>query len=628
MSGGMPDTRHHSKRCTVIAVGFLSLVFLSLNLGGYDLWAPDEPRFGEVAREMLQSGDWLVPRVNDAPYLEKPPLFFWLIAGVSAPFGDVTETTARIPSVLAAVVTVLATYLLARNLFGPRVALWSAVVLCTNLRFWWQARTTQIDMVLTACLAVALLAFWMRHTTGETRWLVLFYGAIAAGVYAKGPVALLLPLLLILAFYWGRKEKRRSIHAWLGLGAAVALVLLWLIPARLAGSAELGQSAETTIGSNLFRQIVGRVFLGVSKKQPFWYYFEALPLDLAPWTLLLPWSLPWIWKHRKEGEGMRLLLAWVVPAFVVFSLMSGKRALYLLPLYPALAILLARSVLDLMDGNHASWRRRSAYAWAAIMVLLSSAPFVLLQTPYADIWTPAFLTITGACLVSALDTVVHAVKADANRLHVRLAGAIVAVAALAAVVVLPSINPHKSASAFCAPIRQLVADEAKFRLWSLGFSREEYIFYAHRAHTPFLVDDLPIPVSNDLSAEQAAQQLVVVGRGLHRATGGVEIADLGAVTGTELERLQGAASAVFGFARQETGLDEETERTIRGALTDFADDFMGPEPALMIAQSRDWKWLLAMAPRIRECHVLKVDEVGNREVVLIANKSAEALATS
>src|SRR5690606_38065267 len=129
----------------------------------YALWPADEPRFGEVAREILQTGNWLVLHVNGEPYMEKPPLFCWLIAIVSAPFGDVSEFTARMPSIAAALVTVLFTFLITARMTGSRQALMAALVLMTASRFWWQARTAQIDMVLTACLTVAFYAFWRHH---------------------------------------------------------------------------------------------------------------------------------------------------------------------------------------------------------------------------------------------------------------------------------------------------------------------------------------------------------------------------------------------------------------------------------------------------------------------------------
>ena len=160
----------------------VSAVLFSAGIRQYDLWSPDEPRFAQAAREMIQRGDYLAPHVNAQPYMEKPPLLFWLMALCSAPFGDVNEFGARMPSVAAGVATVGLTYLLAlRVLKDTRLALWAAIILMTNLRFWWQARFGQIDMLLTACMTAGLYALWRFDEERDRRWLFLLYGAVAAG---------------------------------------------------------------------------------------------------------------------------------------------------------------------------------------------------------------------------------------------------------------------------------------------------------------------------------------------------------------------------------------------------------------------------------------------------------------
>ena len=193
----------------LLALVVFSGVLFAVDTNQHDLWPPDEPRYAQVAREMLESGDWLTLRVNGEPYLEKPPLFFWAIAIVSAPFGDVNEMTVRIPSILSGIGTVVLTYLIAARLFGRRTAWWTGIILCTTMRFFWQARTAQIDMLLTLYLTLALLAFCIHRDTKQPRWLVVLYGAIAAAIYAKGPVGVLFPLPMVFTFHWGQRDERR-----------------------------------------------------------------------------------------------------------------------------------------------------------------------------------------------------------------------------------------------------------------------------------------------------------------------------------------------------------------------------------------------------------------------------------
>ncbi|MBI2435767.1 MAG: phospholipid carrier-dependent glycosyltransferase [Candidatus Hydrogenedentes bacterium] len=177
-----------------LLLGLSALLSLT-GLGRYGLWPPDEPRYAEVAREMMQSGDYLVPRVNGRLYQEKPPLMFWLVSLASLPTGDVTETTARIPAVLSALGVVLLTYLLARAMYGNTTAFIVGLVLCTTQRFWWEGRVLQLDMLLTFFMTGAMFSLWQWHTQRQPRHLVTLYLCIAGGALTKGPPALIFPVL-------------------------------------------------------------------------------------------------------------------------------------------------------------------------------------------------------------------------------------------------------------------------------------------------------------------------------------------------------------------------------------------------------------------------------------------------
>ena len=178
--------------------------------------------------------------------------------------------------------------------------------------FWWQARFGQVDMMLTACLTVALYSFWVWHKERRTSSLISFYVAIALGVFTKGPPALIFPLLMVLAFYYKKKTDRQNLHLITGISLVLLVVAMWLIPARLAISVENSTTSAGDIGTNLLRQTIGRFFLGVSHANPPWYYILQMPLDLFPWSLFLPWTLPWVWKHRKADEVMRFLMSWTI----------------------------------------------------------------------------------------------------------------------------------------------------------------------------------------------------------------------------------------------------------------------------------------------------------------------------
>ena len=592
-------------------------ILFSANIGGYDLWPADEPRYGQVSREMLRTGDYLAPHINNEPYLEKPPLLFWLIAAVSAPLGDVTEWSARVPSIVAALVVLCLTFLLARQLYGDRVALWAVVILALSVRFWWQARTVQIDMLLTACMTGALLSFWNWHTTRRTLYLLLFYAAIALGLLAKGPPALVFPLLLIVAFYWRRPEDRKQTHWIVGMLAAIAVIAIWMVPARMSVADEVAasQATQAQIGNELQRQILERLFtIGNHAQWPWYYAIETLPVDWLPWTLFAPYMIYYVWKRRREGEEMRLLLAWTIPALIFFSISIGKRAVYILPLFPVIAILFSASILDLMDCARELWRKRTAWAWAVFLSLLAVAPLALLFTEYAKSWNfgmVMFAIVAGLFVVAT----VYAARKGGETLHLYMAAQMLVLLAIFPFVAFPALNPYKSAREITAPIRTLTHAGEVFRLFSIAFSREEYVYYADTFHEPLLTDLIAIelpPSSKDVNVMMLQLDLRST---VSRAARDVPIADLENVTPAEHDALADAMRTAEAGADISPELAEAFHEGLRTATAALDTN----EPAFAFIQAKDYRWLLPLVPALDEYHPLHREGVGSRDVMFLAN---------
>lgn len=617
------STRYH-----IPLLLLLSAVIFLTNLGGYDLWPPDEPRFAQVAQEMLQTGDYLAPRINGQPYTEKPPMLFWMAAAFSAWGGVVTETTARLPLALGGMITVLLTYLLARDLYGARVALWSGLILATTHRFWWQARFGQIDMLLTTFVIASLYCFWRWHKHRHPAALAGFYLAIAAAVLTKGPPGLLFPLFLAIFFYWKQKSERRALHLPAGIGAVAVIACIWLIPARMAISVEQGAGAGDDIASNMFRQTIGRFFLGISHAQWPWFYATHMPMDLLPWALFLPWSLYWVWKHRRDSEEMRLLLSWVVPAFVFFSASIGKRSVYLLPLYPVLAILLSQSILALVDSGRARWRRNTGLVWAVALLILGLAPAILPFTPFREYWQSSFLIVCGGLAVCGVHALYAALRDEGRGIPAGMAAHTAVLVVLCATVIFPAVNPYKSARFFCAPLRALAERGADFDLYSVGFSREEYVYYAKHFHTPVLCELLPLPGMSELPDYQQARLQSKMQRGIQKAVGPVPVADFSSVTDAELKALEAAVrDNLADLSADDNAYIAEYEEAVAKRLRQLFQSLDGAEPAFMMAQEEDWRWILALCPEGVKYHVLKDTNVGSRNVMLLAN-DAGASATA
>jgi len=633
----------------LIAVLVAAFVVLTANLGGYDLWPPDEPRFGQVAREMMQSGNPFALTINGEPYKEKPPFLFWLITLISFPYGDVTESTARVPSALAALLAVFFTYRLALRLYGVRAAVCAGFVLITTALFWWEARSVRTDMLLTGCLSAALYAFWMRHETKSGKWLIAFYASICAAVFAKGPPGVVFPLLLAITFYWGRRDERRALKLHWGLLAIAAVIAIWIIPAYMMAAPSPGAPAQNLgLAENLYRQTIGRFFMGVSKARPPWYYLENLPLNLFPWTLFLPWVIWFTWKRRRENDAMRLLLCWIVPAIIFFSISSGKRAVYLLPLCPAFAILIGYAITALADDPRRAWMRRAVGAiWTVLLIALGvfAIPFGYFAW-FDDILYPdigaywpfeglgvsihydmlrAISVLTAAAFVFAIHAFISTVRKQGRTVHFAMAGHFAGLAVIAAGLLMPEVNQFKGASDFCAPLRNLTEAGTGYRLYSVAFSREEYIFYTKHNHVPFLVDNWPLQAPANVDPAEFIAQQRALGKALRNATETVPIADWSKISDAELEKLRAHSESVFSFAKAKSPYVDDFKIAVGNAVRDFAVDVSSGEPAFLIVQEPDWCWLLPFAPELRALPLIAHESVGSERVLLLANAQGAAL---
>ncbi len=613
------------ERTSLLLLLVLAGVLFSINLGGYDVWPPDEPRFAEVAREMLLTGDWLAPHVNGQPYTEKPPLLFWGMALASLPGGTVTPFTARVPSVLSALVVVALTFLMARHMFGRRTAFWSALVLMTALRFWWQARTGQIDMLLTACVTVVLYHLWRWEDDRRVWRLPVIWLAVGAGLLAKGPPALVFPLLWMLVFYWGNRPARKQLHWIIGCLAALGVALLWFIPARMAIAGAQTATVSEGVGGSLFRNIIGRLFLGVSHSEKPWYYLVNLPVDLFPWSLFLPWTLWWLWKNRGESKMHWFLWCWTVPAFLFFSASIGKRQIYLLPVYPALAVIIAASVLELADSARAVWRRRTGFVWAACLALLGAAPLVVWFSPYRPAVTPAVAALALLFLALAGYALGRAFRTEGKQLHVVVASQMALVLALVPPIMFPAANPYSSAREFCAPLALLADQGRDYKLYSLGVSREEYIFNAHKFHEPLftgLVGADKIPPDKIFDAIKIQKKARTV---IAESVRKVPLASEERITPAEHGELLKAIAAAVDKTGRDAPAIRETEDEVRAELDAFAARVSGPEPAFWFVMENDWHWMQALQTSPPEYEVVRHDGMGRRSLMLMANPAAMKL---
>ena len=319
----------------VIFTGFL-FVF---DLGNRDLWAPDEPRYAQVAREMLENKNFILPHLNGEVYPDKPPLLFWSIDLFSIPFKTVTEFSARLPSALAGLGCCIATFFLGRFIFSQRIGFIAALILATNVEFLWIARRSAFDVLLTFLITMSLLCFYLGYSRDfkNTRFFLISYVFMSLAVLTKGPLGLILPVIIIVSFLVMEGKLKLYRYMAIGRGCIIfsIIVFFWFILASFEGDKEY-------VDEILNNQIMGRFFNSWKDKEPFYYYFTRFPIDFLPWSLFIPGVIIYSIKQRsKEIRNVKFPFIWFAAIFVFFLIASGKKGRYLLPLYPAASLLVA-----------------------------------------------------------------------------------------------------------------------------------------------------------------------------------------------------------------------------------------------------------------------------------------------
>lgn len=310
---------------------WFTLATLALFLGTRGLNEPDEGRYAEIAREMEESNDWLVPTLNGFEHFQKPPLLYWLTALSLRCFGH-NEWAARLPSALAALGVVILTFGIARKLYSEKAAQYAAIMLVSGIEFFALARLLTPDMTMTFWI-VAAIAAWVH----ERRW--LFFIAMGLGFLTKGPMALVAPLSAAIAWQWPARHTpaTRSLPWVRGLSLTLSIGLSWFITLSLWRHELFDYFWRYELVQRFGSHAHGR-------SQPWWFFIPILMLALMPWTFFLhqPARIAWRrWRTKSLEPRHALVLGWVCLPFLVLSCSGSKLLTYVLPLLPALAMAIA-----------------------------------------------------------------------------------------------------------------------------------------------------------------------------------------------------------------------------------------------------------------------------------------------
>lgn len=309
---------------------------------------PDEGRYGEIGRWMLQSGDFLAPRLDGLPFFHKPPLLHWLQSGAYAVLG-VSAWSARFIPALHAGLMLLGLYLSVRHVEGEAQARRAMLVLGSSLGFLIGGQYVNHDMLVAAWISTAIWcmgAAFMHGERPDTRLALLGFAACALGVLSKGLIGIVLPGMVVLAWllYTGQVRKMLALPWLRGLAVFAAIALPWFI----LGQQKYPELFNYLIIGQHFARYTGQTF---NNQWPFWFYLVVLPLLMFPWSLLLlaclrPRMLKSALTQERRDPGVRwasLLWIWLGVILLFFSMPKSKIVGYILPVLPPAACLVARA---------------------------------------------------------------------------------------------------------------------------------------------------------------------------------------------------------------------------------------------------------------------------------------------
>ncbi len=489
----------------------LAAVTFFAGLGRGAITDSDEAFYADSAREMVASGDWVTPYYNYEPRFQKPVLYYWLTAAASLVLGD-SEMAARLWAAMAGLGLVLVTAAAGRRWYDESTGLLAGAIVATNFGYFSIGRMALPDLPLAFCITLAIwaaLVATLEQERSPRKFVVLAALALGLGFLTKGPVGLIIPVIVIVPVLM---IERRSIaltpsDLLLGFVVMIAVAVPWYVVMWFRHGNEYLQGFF--IGDNFDRFATDRF----NDPRPWWFYFPIVAGGLLPWTpLALVWMGPltqWVRRRRDLSTIDLRLLLWAALPLAFYSLSIGKQPRYILPVLPPLALLLASSIVERtqewrgFDGARSRPRRATSIVVGS---LLSGAFFVALGgllyrvQPLLINVAPIFTQVAaGIIAASGLLIGLFAISS-----HWRTAPVVIA---LAAAVSLPALQYGGWSSGGDDTIRQMarLVQQQRTAHEAVGTYQvfvRNLVFYAHTKTTDIITD------------EQAAQFLAQAGRAL------------------------------------------------------------------------------------------------------------------
>jgi 4-amino-4-deoxy-L-arabinose transferase-like glycosyltransferase len=500
----------------LLLTGFCAFLFF-YGSGQFGLIGADEPRYAQVAREMLERHDLITPTLGGHAWLEKPPLYYWQAMLAYSVFG-VTDVAARIPAAVDATLLVIVVYLFFRR-FRQGVEVDAALITASCAGVIGYAHAASMDMVLAATFSIGMLAWWGWRESGTRIYLALFYVCMALGMLAKGPVAPFLAAAVIVIFALAARELRVVVRTlWLpGVLLFCAVALPWYFAVQLRNPQFF---REFVLQHNLARFSSDLYH----HRQPFWYYLPVTALALVPWTVFaiaaFVESVRVWWAERKSvsaGPDFELqfrifLCCWLVVPMLFFSLSQSKLPGYILPAVPAAGVLLA----EYLRRRLAQGEEQSISKWLVVLHALVAAGLMVPAVLAAYLVTqhrlpagrPLFIALGVAVALCAAIAMTLASRLGLRML--RFVTLIPVVLSVAAVLKLGTVAIDRTLSARPLALELATVETHQLPLAGYGVSREmEYGLTFYRNQPTVRYERDPVPAEEHLLVAPAAWKVNV-----------------------------------------------------------------------------------------------------------------------
>jgi 4-amino-4-deoxy-L-arabinose transferase-like glycosyltransferase len=312
----------------------LGLIIYVYGIGGYPLLEPDEGRYSEIPREMIESGDYITPKLNYVKYFEKPAFFYWMNALSMQIFGE-NEFAVRFPTVLMAILGAVLTYILAKSMYSNSTALLSPVVLLSMLLYFSIGHINIIDMTLSFFITLSLVGFWNKRYS-------LFYAGMALALISKGLIGVVLPCAVVFLYILLTRQWtlfKEIVKSRVGILLFFIISIPWFISVCVIN--------KDFFHFFFFQEHFIRYTTKIHDRYgPIWYFVPILILGVMPWTGFIPSALRSLFNIRSinnehEKRALIFLYLWILVIFIFFSLSNSKLIPYIVPVLPPLAVIFA-----------------------------------------------------------------------------------------------------------------------------------------------------------------------------------------------------------------------------------------------------------------------------------------------